>query len=154
MAKAKPTKKPTKKKTVEPKEKRPIGRPPLYETPEALQEKIAEYISICWPAKMEHNGVETTPPILEEMIDYLGFTSYQSLTNYCDRSEDFNAIVKSAKAKCGYLLNKAGMIRKVDGRIAALNLASNYGIKEKKELTGADGGDLIPKKVIVEFENE
>lgn len=90
----------------------PAGRPPHYETPEALQSKVDEYFE--WIKGVPYNAVDamTTgrdylrnpePPTITGMCLFLGFESRQSFADYKEKPE-FTYAVKKARMRieCEY----------------------------------------------------
>lgn len=65
------------------------GRPPKYETPEALAAKIIDYFTEC--VKVGER------PTITGMCLFLGYESRKSFDNQADRSSEFLYIVKRAK---------------------------------------------------------
>ena len=124
-----------------------MARPRMYKSVDLMKERIDEYFSLKWP-EVE----DAPPPTIGGLLIHLGFSSYESLMHYEDY-EEFSGIVKDAKNRCGTILNEGALLRKFDARIASLNLASNHGLKEKKEITGEDGKPLVPDRITVVFED-
>jgi hypothetical protein len=77
-----------------PTEKHPGGRPALFKTPEALQEKVNEFFAMV--EKEQEEDSNRTPGIAE-LAYYLGFESRQSLYDYEKRSNKFSYIIKRAR---------------------------------------------------------
>jgi hypothetical protein len=74
------------------------GRPPIFNTPEEMADKIAEYIS--WEdenkghdAKGNGKGLYT----LEGCALYLGFASRQSLFDYEQKNDEFSYVINRFK---------------------------------------------------------
>lgn len=89
--------------TVETKIMSRVGRPPIFETPEQLQEKIDEYFEKGVTTKIVVIGkapnnytIEVEVPTITGMCYYLGFESRQSFYDYQDKPE-FSYTVKKAR---------------------------------------------------------
>lgn len=123
------------------------GRPRKYNDPEKMKSKIKQYF-----AQYDPDDDNSEIPTVLGLAIFLGFDGYKSFYDY-EHYDGFCEIVKGAKARCGIILNDLALKRKVDGRIASLNLASNHGFREKKEITGEDGAPLYPNKIVIEFED-
>lgn len=70
----------------------PDGRPPIYDDPNAMAQKLAEYIDYEDRMKgTKHKGVYT----LEGACLFLGFASRQSMHDYEQRSPQFSYVINS-----------------------------------------------------------
>lgn len=110
-----------------------VGHPPKYEKPEDIDKAINEYFDDI----KEREDI----PLIADLAYRLGFASTQSLFDQCARKdypEQFSAIIKRAKEKCGIILNKAALRGEVKERTACLNLSSNHGLIERKEISKPD----------------
>lgn len=66
------------------------GRPPIYDDPEKMYQKIAEYLEWAdYQKGTKHKGVYT----LEGCALYLGFASIQSMYDYEKRNSEFSYII-------------------------------------------------------------
>lgn len=65
------------------------GRPPMFESAEALSTSIVEYFTQCKD--------ENTKATITGLALFLGFESRQSISDYATRGEDFSYIIKRAK---------------------------------------------------------
>jgi len=66
------------------------GRPPIYDDPEKLYEKIAEYIDWAdYQKGKKHKGIYT----IEGAALYLGFASVQSMYDYEKRTPEFSYVM-------------------------------------------------------------
>ena len=106
-------------------EKHAGGRPRIFESPEEMQVKIDEYFK-----KMKKTG---DIPLVAELALEIGLSCTQSLRDYQARKE-FSFIVKGAKEKCGFILNKMALRNEVNAKIAGLNLSANHNLNEKQEI--------------------
>ena len=66
------------------------GRPPLFETPEAFQEKADEYFAICEAAGER--------PKVVGLALHMGFCDRRSLYDYCER-EGFSHVARKARSR-------------------------------------------------------
>lgn len=134
----------------------------MYETPEALENKINEYFDYCfvteWSEKYQRNFKrELQTPTYAGLARYLGFTSRQSFINY-ENSENplFEEVIARARLRLEeYLETK---LINVKGNPAGIVFAmkNNAGWREENrlEVTGSDsdkplvfGWAAPPKKV-------
>jgi hypothetical protein len=100
------------------------GRPAMYDTPEALSEKVLEYFDEVAGAKATITGLTL----------YLGFCSRASLDDYEKRSDEFSYIIKRAKlaVEHSYELN---------GNAIDIFALKNMGWRDKSEQeVKLDGG--------------
>lgn len=67
------------------------GKPPLYDSPEELWDKITEYFE---STKMPSGKYQ---PTIEGLTFYLGFATRKSLLDYADKSEVYLNVVGRAK---------------------------------------------------------
>lgn len=132
------------------------GRPPFYDTPEAIQLKIDEYFEDCKLLR-ETSYIDNKRNLVKAMLPhvptinglalFLGFASERSLRDYTDRNEgkeEFAPIIARAKSMCFEDLNQRALADTVNANIAARNMAANHGLNEKAtmELTGPGGTPL------------
>jgi hypothetical protein len=77
------------------------GRPPKFETPEALMQKITEYFEHIDKQNTEAieqgNPLDYEPPTISGLLLFCGFSSLQSFFDQEKRSEEFSEVVKRAK---------------------------------------------------------
>lgn len=146
------------------------GRPPLFETPEALQAKIDEYF--VWIKGVFHEEFQTIapkyngkgvpppperikvkvwdrdpePPTITGLTLHLGFAARQSLLDYMDRGDEFSDMVKRAKTRVehGYEMGLFG--QSPTGAIFALK---NMGWADKQDVKHS--GELKIDKLTVEL---
>jgi len=119
----------------------PNGRPPMYKTPEELQDKIDEYFGSCWQTNSDSIKIQTIPYTMTGLAIACGM-SRRALLDYT-KKDAFLPTLKKAKAICQryaeeYLFkgkNQAGAI---------FNLKNNYAWKDKTEhaITGPEGGPV------------
>jgi len=127
----------------------PGGRPPLFETAEALEQKIEDYFESCKPnvnglGEIKSFGETIT---ISGLALYLGFESRQSFYDY-EKHEEFSYIIKKARFRVECSYEKRLDSKNPTGAIFALK---NMGWKDKHEveqsggikLNFADPGDYI-----------
>jgi len=139
-------------------EKHPGGRPPLFETPEELENIIEEYFASCIPEfeKDAEGNVLTTskgypivkhnPYTLTGLALAIGFVSRQSIYDYEERNDQFSYIIKKARLRCENWVEKA-LLSGTIAPAAGIFPLKNYGWKDVQEhqMTGKDGNDLTVK---------
>lgn len=122
--------------------KRSVGRPLLFESPEALQEAVDAYFKKCDSRKVnvitKDGGVVKVTKQQPYTISGLALalnTSRETLMNYEDRPEFFDTI-KAAKDKC--LAWVEDQLFEGTGAPAGVifNLKNNYGWVDKTEYEG------------------
>jgi len=111
------------------------GRPPIYDTPEQMQEVADVYLSKC-----EEDGVR---PTITKLCYKLGFESRQSFYDY-EKRDGFSYIVKRLRLwiESGY--EEALSNNSPTGAIFALK---NMGWKDKSEV---EQSGTITKQIIYE----
>lgn len=135
-------------------EKNPVGRPPMYKTPEEMQKKIDEYFESCkgelvYDAEgrpiLDKNGNQlragARPLTITGLALALGFNSRLALIKYEDK-EDFVNTVKRAKAKVEQYAEERLFDRDgVNG--AKFSLSNNFnGWKEKQQIEAEVNSDV------------
>jgi len=125
----------------------PTGRPPLYETPEQMQEIIEEYFQSVTYQHPE-TGMVVSRPTMSGLAYALGMDR-RSLVNYSHK-EEFFPTIKRARDKVEASLEDNLYNNSVTGTI--FNLKNNFGWVDKteQERYGKDGQ---PEKWQVEFVN-
>lgn len=130
--------------------KHPGGRPPKWTDPEALQKAVDQYFVECdnHIIKKQHvtgKGiiiVETPEPYtmagLADALDVDRIT----LLNY-SHDDQFFSIIAHARRKIERQNITHGALGCHDSRIAALNLAANYGYATKQDMDIQTGGEKI-----------
>lgn len=116
-----------------------FGKPPIFNSPEELEQKVIEYFQWCI-----NQGLS---PQITGLTLFLGFQSRSSLDDYCKRTEDYSYIIKKAKlfVESGY----EEMLQ--DGKMSAIFALKNMGWKDRNEhgFTDKDGND-VPLSVILQ----
>lgn len=121
------------------------GRPPVFKTPEEMQERIDAYFNGGANKRqvVTLSGILEVPALTMSGLAYfLGFSSRNSLYDY-DENEEFSGILKKARLKIEMNYEERLAEGKPTGAIFALK---NMGWEDrtKSELTGKDGKDLVP----------
>lgn len=98
-----------------------MGRPVLWETPEALQEKVNEYFTYC-----DTNG---RPPTIAGLAYYLD-VDRQTIYNY-GKKEDFFDIIKKARNRIMMYLEENAVMGAGAGTIFVMK---QYGYTDKQEV--------------------
>jgi hypothetical protein len=119
-------------------ESNPVGRPPLFETEEALSSAIKEYFTT--DAYVEMGEAKMYVPTISGLAMYLGMTT-ETLRAYGEK-EIFSATVKKAKQRVEVHLEQRLYGTAVTGSI--FNLKNNFGWKDKSEseISGPGGGPI------------
>jgi len=100
----------------------PAGRPPIFETPDLLQDKIDEYFTSLADKK--------EPPTITGMCLFLGFESRQSFHDYVEKA-DFSYTIKKARLRIESEYEKKLHAQNPTGSIFALK---NLGWSDKQEI--------------------
>lgn len=118
----------------------PVGRPPKYKTPKAMQKDIDAYFEgDAYMGEGKHRVFAPTISGLAYALDM----SRQALSDY-ENKDEFLDTVKKAKQKVEIALEQRLHGQAVVGTI--FNLKNNFGWKDKQELdnTSSDGS-MTPK---------
>lgn len=151
--------------TDKPKKKRPVGRPPKFESAEQMQGLIDEYFKKCEGEPLLNDEglpivdkygqpviLGARPPTITGLALALGFNCRLSLLNYEGKQEFVNT-VKRAKARVEEYAETRLFDR--DGANGAkFSLANNFdGWREKQsmELAGQPGGEPIKTESAVQI---
>lgn len=115
-----------------------VGRPPIFNSVDELQQKIDNYFNNC-PDKRILSGfdknsgefvtMEIATPTITGLAYYLGFESRQSFYDY-EKKKDFSYTIKKARLKIELEYEKQLWNDKCTGAIFALK---NLGWKDKVE---------------------
>lgn len=113
------------------------GRPPKFESVEALQDAIKEYFS----------QQEETPSITGLAL-FLGFESRQSMYDYENKSKEYSYTIKRARLQIENHYEEALLSKSVTGAIFALK---NFGWRDKveQEISGKDGQPIESRQETV-----
>jgi hypothetical protein len=128
----------------------PAGRPLLFKTVEELKQAIDGYFNSCWSIE---NGVrkQTRPYTITGLAVHLD-TSRQTLINYEDRGEFFDAIKKAKDRIENYTEEQLYRTTQVTGVI--FNLKNNYEWRDKSEQDVTSGGEKLQGVVILPKKDE
>ena len=128
-----------------------MGRPPKFESPEAMQKKIDDYFAVCEGTMVEdpETGkpmidkrgnvvyMDRRPPTVTGLAMALGFYGRQSLLNYEARGNRYREILKRAKGRIEQYAEERLYDR--EGCMGArFNLAHNF----KWSADDGPGGDV------------
>lgn len=121
----------------------PAGRPPIYETEDAIHDKIEEYFvyikgELKQAASVTAEGVEVEEvwerypehPSITGLALYLGFASRQSFYDY-EKESEFSYTVKRARLKVEAYYEQGLHKQSPTGSIFALK---NFGWKDKQDI--------------------
>ncbi len=81
--------------------KRPVGRPPMYSSPEELQKKIDEYFLKGMTKRVVTTltgSVEVATPTITGLVLYLGFCDRHAF-NYMETKPEFSTTIKNARTR-------------------------------------------------------
>lgn len=137
----------------------PGGRPPLFETPEQLDEAIEDYFKKCVPEPVMYSNSDGDqepvrdsrgnpvfiqhPPTTAGLALHLGYASRQSLYDQPGRSEEFSYIIKKAITRIENIheqnLSSSG------SPVGSIFWLKNHQWADKTEmgLTGPNGGPIL-----------
>lgn len=142
-----------------------VGRPPMYETAEEMQEAIDAYFKECKGRVLQLDDgeivrdkygipilIDVRPPTITGLALALGFNSRQALLNYQEKDE-FNDTITRAKAKVECYAEER-LFDKDGANGAKFSLANNFtGWKEKKEIE-ADVTNTVTINIELEDDDE
>lgn len=127
------------------KEEKLVGRPPLFDTPEALKEKIAEYFeegmktrTVIIGKAPNQTTIEIEVPTITGLCLYLGFESRQSFYAY-EKKEGFSYTIKRARLS---IENEYEEQLQCGNTVGAIFALKNMGWYDRQEITGKDGKDF------------
>ena len=111
------------------------GRPPMFESPEAMESKIEDYINMCLD--------QGRPMTVVGMARYLGFASYRSFQDYSRRNHrcaEYAHILKRAKLRIEQDLSERLVAGRgpVNGVIFCLKV--NFGWREARNINLKSAG--------------
>lgn len=110
------------------------GRPPHYETPEALEEKAIAYFDLCL--------IEKSKPTITGIALYLGFNSLSSMFDYSKR-EEFSAIIRRIRLVVANGYEQGLDTFKYGGAIFALTNIDKDNWKNAKSTDITTGGEKL-----------
>lgn len=135
-------------------EQKKVGRPPMYDTAEEMQEKIDAYFEKCNGRFLTDNDgnyvlnkygapivVDVRPLTITGLALALGFNSRQALLNY-QAKEEFHDTIMRAKAKVEQYAEER-LFDKDGANGAKFSLANNFeGWKEKQSIEAEVSSDM------------
>jgi hypothetical protein len=131
------------------------GRPPMFQSAEELQGAIDEYFNTGLHQKTIIVGKGTNKqsvvigiPTITGLCHYIGFESRQSFYDL-EKTEEFTYTVKRARLFIEMEYEEQLQVGNTIGAIFALK---NMGWFDRKELTGAEGKDLMPARILTKEE--
>lgn len=130
-------------------QKRPVGRPPMFESAEEMQELIDAYFKDCdgkplldkdgIPIRNKYGKIikdDRRPYTITGLALALGFNSRQALLNY-EGKEEFNDTIRRAKARVERYAEER-LYDKDGANGAKFSLANNFkGWSEKQQIEGS-----------------
>lgn len=130
-------------------EKRPVGRPPMFESAEQMQELIDKYFEECdgkpfldkdgTPMRNKYGKIikdDRRPYTITGLALALGFNSRQALLNY-EGKEEFYDTIRRAKARVERYAEER-LYDKDGSNGAKFSLANNFkGWSEKQQIEGS-----------------
>ena len=140
--------------------KRPVGRPPKFESPQQMQAMVDEYFKSCegHPLVDEEGNtvydksgrvimVGQKPPTVTGLALALGFSTRMSLINYEAKKEFLDTILRAKSRVEEYAETR--LFDKDGAGGAKFSLANNFSgwaekqtVEQTTELTGKDGGPV------------
>lgn len=113
--------------------KKKRGRPPMFATPEELQEKIDEYFELLYVDREEKDTSihDDNTPTITGLTLFLGFSDRSSFYEY-EEKPDFTHTIKRARSRVENWYEKCLLNNSSTGPIFALK---NLGWRDKQEVT-------------------
>lgn len=117
------------------------GRPPIFETPEQLSEKVEAYFNQFKKSTEEKEAPEYGEwrPSITGLCLFCGFESRQSFYDYGKR-EEFSYAIKRARARIENVYEQYLTSKTAAGAIFALK---NFDWTDKTEIDHTSGGEQI-----------
>jgi len=123
------------------------GRPPVFETAEAMQEAIDSYFDSCWELDDKNKIVNIRPYTITGLANALGI-SRQALLDY-EGKPNFIVTVKRAKSKVAQYVEEYLFTGK-NQTGAIFNLKNNFDWKDQTQTDITSKGETVnfylPKK--------
>lgn len=130
-----------------------MGRPPIYNTADELQERIDEYFDV--QCSVNEKEIPGEIPNVLGLVVFLGFADRGSLLDYEKRSDEFSHTVKRAKARIYNTKMQLAMRGIVNPTIFIFDAVNNHGMvntrSENKNDTNLTGDKDGPIPVEVTF---
>lgn len=108
------------------------GRPPLYDTPEQMQEAIDAYF----------DKLDGMPPTVTGLVLYLGFDHRSSLDYYIQEKPQFSGTIKAAKSRIEEFLEQT-LYRQASVTGIIFNLKNNFGWKDEQKVEHSGGVRVV-----------
>lgn len=138
-----------------PKQKRPLGRPRMWDSPEVLGDQIDKYFESClrrnWELKYDKDGKKYRVEVVTQMKPFTvsGLAvalkvDRQTLLHYEKVSPEFFSLIKDAKNKCqAYAEEYLFSGKSVNGAIFSIkNNYTDWHDTRREEITGLNGTSL------------
>lgn len=126
------------------------GRPPIYETPEALQKKIDEYFEkgltvrkVTIGAPSNRKVISIRVPTITGLVLYCGYCDRQSFYDV-EKREGFSCTIKNARTRIEQEYEEALQAGLGAGAIFALK---NFGWVDKQELEHSGHLNMIDQAI-------
>ncbi len=101
----------------------PVGRPRLYQSPEAFAAKADEYFATC-----------STKPTLAGLCLFMGFSDKQSFSNYETYGHEFSLTVKKAQMRIELDRHERLIDKNQFTPGIIFDLKNNHGWKDQQDL--------------------
>lgn len=125
-----------------------VGRPPAFETPEELQEKINEYFKEGVTVKKVVIGkapnnytLDVEVPTISGLAYYIGFESRQSFYDYEKKSE-FTYTIRKVRL---FIEQHYEEMLQTGNTVGAIFALKNFGWKDKQEVEQSGGTSITVK---------
>lgn len=127
------------------------GRPPMYETPEQLQDAIDLYFtegvkkkSVIIGKAPNQSEIIIPVPTITGLCNYLGFESRQSFYDY-EKRDGFSYTIKRARLFIEQEYEEMLALGNPTGAIFALK---NFGWTDKQEVDHTTGGEKLNTTIV------
>ncbi len=122
------------------------GRPPMYKTPEEMQEVIDKYFNERQPVQIgvDMKGVpifRMNPPTVTGLALRLGFSSRQSFYDY-EQKKEFTYTIKRARLYCENYIEE-GLYRGDIPPSAGIFSLKNFGWSDKQEVEHSGNMNIV-----------
>jgi len=119
------------------------GRPPYYDDPEEMEEKINEYFKLCDEGReverydrkrqVVHTYKERIPYTVPGLALYLGFTGKNILQEY-DKKPRFSGTIARARSIIENQRVEKALTGDHDARFTMFDLTNNFGYKAEQDI--------------------
>jgi len=120
-----------------------LGRPPFYDDPEEMEERIDEYFRLCDEGKtitrynskkkQEETYTREIPYTVPGLCDYLGFESRNALRDYGLRPI-FASTIARARQRIERQRVENALLGEQEPRFAMFDLTNNFGYKAEQDI--------------------